>query len=282
MKLEMMNKAGTMGTRLYVTGDGSVGISTGNPQATLDVEGDVLSSSITSVGFMQFASTMSSADKRFQVGFTDTYGRGLMRFAMEPEPSVLKMGAGSMDGDYYDSDSDGMVVYYPSRLLALGHYQADEVRLTDINDYYANHFLLVNRSTFSYRKNPVADEPIFSMNRDSNTLEYGNAAFGTDAKADAKVTISTTGIYALSVSSGIRVEAGSGAGITFQDGTVQYTAGGGGSGLPWVSAAVLQASACPTMPGTPCVVGNSSDFDVYTSTGAGTDDWRNTRTGLGP
>jgi hypothetical protein len=280
MKLEMMNKAGMMGTRLYVTGDGSVGISTGSPQATLDVEGDVLASSMTSIGFMQFASTMSSADKRFQVGFTDTYGRGLMRFAMQPEPSVLKMGAGSMDGDYYDSDSDGMVVYYPSRLLGLGHYQADEVRLTDINDYYLNAFLLVNRSSFTYRKNPLKDEAIFAMDRDSNTVEYGNSGFGADPIAGAKLFVSTTGIYAIQASSGIALSPGSGAGITFEDGTVQYSAAGGG--LPWVTAATLQATSCPTHPSTPCIVGNNTDFDVYTSTGSGVDDWRNTRTGVGP
>ena len=46
--------------------------------------------------------------------------------------------------------------------------------------------------------------------------------------------------------------------------------------------AELQAEACATYPGTRCIRYNTSDDDLYTSTGSFANQWRNTRTGQGP
>ncbi len=46
--------------------------------------------------------------------------------------------------------------------------------------------------------------------------------------------------------------------------------------------AQLEADACATHPSTQCLRHNTTDFDLYTSTGSGAGDWRNVRTGHGP
>jgi hypothetical protein len=60
--------------------------------------------------------------------------------------------------------------------------------------------------------------------------------------------------------------------------------GGGLKILGGYTAAELQALACPSFSAGSkvCMAINLTDYDLYTSTGSGVGDWRNSRTGVGP
>jgi hypothetical protein len=69
----------------------------------------------------------------------------------------MKLGCGEYDGGCQTGgpnqnvDSDGLIIYTPSRGLALGHYQSDNIKLTDTNDYFANAWLDITRDGFFWR-----------------------------------------------------------------------------------------------------------------------------------
>lgn len=83
--------------------------------------------------------------------------------------------------------------------------------------------------------------------------------------------ITVTSISASSVTAG-----------TFQSGAYVFPSTTTINGLAIggaMTAAVLRLAACPS---SQCLVFNSSDFDLYTSTGASAGSWRNSRTGVAP
>lgn len=372
-----------------LTGQGTPGnhLQLSNPLSSTTVNGSIL-----------FNSTIAGPGDNFLVGGTDVYGRGLMRFAMGAQPMLFKLGRGSLDGDAYNLDSDGIVVYYPSRADALGHYQADQIRLTDQNDYYANQWFYLDRTdgmrlyntsaTFTGPKGYITTEssvtasaffgdashlsnvPQFTGGTISSTTVMGYLVFNSTfenvdrtLQVNSKDQFNRPQIWFWSPSSVLRMGAntsdGDPANVT-TEGAIFWDAAGKNSGARikgdrfgltqavnsglyyWradrdrtffqkydgatpgnyiivvssadsgvginiastapartlevngivrignlddyglKTSAQIQALTCSGFPAIQCRVQNSSDYDLYTSTGASVGDWRNTRTGYGP
>jgi len=161
---------------------------------------------------------------------------------------ILKLGMQmNGEGDPYNRDSDGIYVLAPS-LNRGARINANRFALVE-SDNAANSFFMVDDTQLYYRKNNPTSY-IFYLS--SST---GRSAFGTGTPdANARLTID---------------------GIVAQKGPTKTLLDYGA-----MTQGEIQAAICPATYA--CRVQNFNDFDIYTSTGTGAGQWRNSRTGLGP
>jgi microcystin-dependent protein len=170
---------------------------------------------------LTYRDIIHSTDNYYSVGALDSYGRSEIRWARGPWP-VVKLGCGTGDGGcsngiYQDIDSDGQVVYTPSRSRALGHYQSDEIRLTDDIDYYANAWYDVNRSTMWYG-NPLQAPILFAAPASTFAAVGTSYPLGRELfRVAGEINVASMTLSAMND------------GIHWADGSISTTATSGGS-----------------------------------------------------
>jgi len=102
-----------------------------------------------------------AASKFFRVGTADAFARQQMWFT--ETSSVLRMGADTADGDAFDADSEGIVVYHTSD-DHLGRMKADRFGLTRASDSSLYYFR-VDETALFYRADPPGGTVWFNVDR---------------------------------------------------------------------------------------------------------------------
>jgi hypothetical protein len=129
------------------------------------------------VGTEQWDLTIN--DQFLQFLTQDAFSRYQMWFTMPN--SVLRMGADTADGDAFDADSEGIVIYETSA-DQLGRFKSDRFGLTRASDSTNGYYYRVDQSRLFYRANPPGGAVHFYVDRAT-----GWVGIGTDTPIGAEL-----------------------------------------------------------------------------------------------
>lgn len=108
----------------------------------------------------------------FRVGTVDAFARRQVWFT--EASSVLRLGADTADGDPFDADSEGIVVYHPTG-DQLGRMKGDRFGLTRSSDSSLYYFR-VDQSALFYRANPPGGAVWFNIDRTTGLITAAGSA----------------------------------------------------------------------------------------------------------
>jgi len=120
-------------------------------------------SSGTSYNFYACTATIDHAifTRNTQLGTPDAYGRE--QLWLHGTNSILRIGADGADGDPFNEDSEGIVIYHPSN-DQLARIKADRLGLTRASDSSLYYFR-VDQSSIFYKADPSTGPVWFNVNR---------------------------------------------------------------------------------------------------------------------